>query len=84
MAWIVLAASGCMECVWAVELGKPKAFSQPLSTIIFVVVCPLSMLGLVMPRKRFRWAYRMLCGWEQAPRSLWATAWSMAMSPPRS
>ena len=46
MAWIVLVASGCMECVWAVALGKSEGFSHPIPTIIFIVACLLSMLGL--------------------------------------
>ena len=46
MAWVVLVASGCMECVWAVALGKSDGFTHPLPTIIFVLACLLSMLGL--------------------------------------
>lgn len=46
MAWIVLIASGCMECVWAVALGKSDGFSNPLPTAIFIIACLLSMLGL--------------------------------------
>ena len=46
MAWIVLVASGCMESVWAVALGKSEGFSHPIPTIIFIVACLLSMLGL--------------------------------------
>lgn len=46
MAWIVLVASGCMECVWAVALDKSDGFSNPLPTVVFIAACLLSMLGL--------------------------------------
>ena len=46
MAWIVLIASGCMECVWATALDKSEGFTHPLPTVIFIAACILSMLGL--------------------------------------
>ena len=46
MAWIILVASGCMECVWATALDKSEGFTQPIPTIIFIVACILSMVGL--------------------------------------
>ena len=46
MAWIVLVASGCMECVWATALDKSDGFTHPLPTIVFIAACILSMLGL--------------------------------------
>lgn len=46
MDWIVLVASGCMECVWAVALGKSDGFTHPLPTVIFILACILSMAGL--------------------------------------
>ena len=46
MAWVVLFASGCLECVWAVALGKSDGFTRFLPTVVFVVACLLSMLGL--------------------------------------
>lgn len=46
MDWIVLVASGAMEAVWAVALGKSEGFSQPLPTVVFLVAIVLSMLGL--------------------------------------
>jgi len=46
MAWIILVASGCMECVWATALDKSEGFTHPIPTVVFIVACILSMLGL--------------------------------------
>ena len=46
MSWLVLIASGCMESVWAVALGKSEGFTHIGPTIVFVVALVLSMLGL--------------------------------------
>ena len=46
MAWIVLFASGIMESVWAIALGKSEGFTQPLPSIVFIVALILSMVGL--------------------------------------
>lgn len=46
MAWVVLFASGIMESVWAIALGKAEGFTQPLPTVVFIVALVLSMLGL--------------------------------------
>ena len=46
MAWIVLFASGIMESVWAIALGKSEGFTQPLPSIVFIVALILSMAGL--------------------------------------
>lgn len=35
MDWAVLVASGVMEAVWAIALGKSEGFSRPLPTAIF-------------------------------------------------
>lgn len=46
MNWLVLIASGCMESVWAIALGKSEGFTHAGPTIVFVVALVLSMLGL--------------------------------------
>ena len=46
MAWLVLIASGAMEAVWAVALGKSEGFTHPLPTAVFAVALVLSMAGL--------------------------------------
>lgn len=46
MNWIVLIASGVMESVWAIALGKSEGFSHAGPTIVFLVALILSMLGL--------------------------------------
>ena len=46
MAWVILVASGCMECVWATALDKSEGFTHLVPTVVFVAACSLSMLGL--------------------------------------
>ena len=44
--WLVLIASGVMESVWAIALGKSEGFTHAGPTVVFVVALVLSMLGL--------------------------------------
>lgn len=46
MNWLILVASGVMESVWAIALGKSEGFSHAVPTVVFVVALVLSMLGL--------------------------------------
>lgn len=46
MAWLVLVASGVLESVWAIALGRTAGFTRPVPSVIFVVALTLSMLGL--------------------------------------
>jgi quaternary ammonium compound-resistance protein SugE len=46
MAWLVLVASGILEAVWAVALGRSEGFSRPVPSVVFVVALVLSMVGL--------------------------------------
>jgi len=46
MAWLVLIASGVMESVWAIALGKMDGFNKPLPLIVFIAALTLSMTGL--------------------------------------
>ena len=46
MSWLVLIASGVMESVWAIALGKSEGFTHVGPTIVFVVALVLSMPGL--------------------------------------
>lgn len=51
MDWVVLVASGVMEAVWAVALGKSAGFTRPLPTVIFALALAASMLGLAHASK---------------------------------
>lgn len=51
MDWVMLVASGVMESVWAIALGKSAGFTRPLPTIIFFVALAASMLGLAHATK---------------------------------
>lgn len=46
MAWAVLLGSGILESVWAVALSESDGFSNPLPTVVFLLACAGSMLGL--------------------------------------
>ena len=46
MAWLVLVASGVLEAVWAVALGRSEGFSRLVPSVVFVVALVLSMGGL--------------------------------------
>jgi quaternary ammonium compound-resistance protein SugE len=46
MAWLVLIASGVLEAVWAVALGRSEGFTRPVPSLVFVVGLVLSMGGL--------------------------------------
>lgn len=51
MDWVMLVASGVMESVWAIALGKSVGFTKPLPTVIFFVALAASMLGLAHASK---------------------------------
>ena len=46
MAWLVLVASGVLEAVWAVALGRSEGFSRFTPSVVFLVGLVLSMGGL--------------------------------------
>lgn len=46
MAWLVLLASGVLEAVWAVALGKSEGFTRLTPSLVFLVGIVLSMGGL--------------------------------------
>ena len=46
MAWLVLVASGVLEAVWAVALGRSEGFSRLVPSVVFAVALVLSMGGL--------------------------------------
>jgi quaternary ammonium compound-resistance protein SugE len=46
MAWLVLVASGVLEAVWAVALGRSEGFSRLVPSVVFVFALVLSMVGL--------------------------------------
>jgi quaternary ammonium compound-resistance protein SugE len=46
MAWLVLIASGVLEAVWAVALGRSEGFSRPAPSLVFLVALCASMGGL--------------------------------------
>ena len=51
MAWVILVVSGAMEAVWATALGKSEGFTKLGPSIVFVVGCALSMIGLATAMK---------------------------------
>lgn len=48
MSWLVLIASGVLEAVWALALGRSQGFSRVGPTIVFVVALIASMSGLAL------------------------------------
>lgn len=46
MSWLVLILSGVLEAVWATALGRSEGFSRLGPSVVFVVACVLSMVGL--------------------------------------
>ncbi len=51
MDWAVLIASGVMESVWAIALGKSDGLTQPGPTVVFLAAMALSMAGLAFATK---------------------------------
>ncbi len=45
-AWSVLVVSGVLEAVWATALGRSEGFSRLGPSVLFIVACALSMVGL--------------------------------------
>ncbi|MGH3960486.1 DMT family transporter [Mycobacterium sp.] len=48
MAWLILAASGALEAVWATALSRSDGFSRLAPSIVFVVALMFSMSGLAI------------------------------------
>jgi quaternary ammonium compound-resistance protein SugE len=46
MAWFVLVASGLLESVWALALGRSAGFTRLTPSLVFAVACALSTAGL--------------------------------------
>jgi quaternary ammonium compound-resistance protein SugE len=46
MSWIVLAAAGLLEIVWAVAMKRSEGLTRPVETAVFVVALLASMLLL--------------------------------------
>lgn len=46
MSWLVLVASGVLEAVWAISLGKSDGFTRTVPSVVFLVSLTLSMAGL--------------------------------------
>lgn len=46
MHWFVLVLSGVLEAVWATALGRSEGLSRLGPSLVFLVACALSMLGL--------------------------------------
>lgn len=81
MSWLVLVASGCMESVWAIALGKSEGFTHVGPTIVFVVALVLSMLGLSFAVKTLPTGTAYACGWASARPSRSSTVWPQGRSP---
>ena len=48
MAWLILAASGVLEAVWATALSRSGGFTRLTASVIFVVALIFSMAGLAI------------------------------------
>jgi quaternary ammonium compound-resistance protein SugE len=48
MSWLFLVASGVLEAVWALALGRTEGFSRLVPTIVFGVALVGSLVGLAM------------------------------------
>jgi quaternary ammonium compound-resistance protein SugE len=46
MAWLILAASGVLEAVWATAMDRSDGFSRLIPSLIFAVSLLFSMAGL--------------------------------------
>jgi quaternary ammonium compound-resistance protein SugE len=46
MAWLILVASGVLESVWAIALGRSQGFTRLVPSVIFGVALLASMAGL--------------------------------------
>lgn len=44
--WLVLFASAVLEAGWALALSESQGFTRPVWTVVFLVACTLSMIGL--------------------------------------
>lgn len=51
MSWLILVASGALEAVWAIALGKSEQLTKLWPSIIFLVGLALSMVGLAWAMK---------------------------------
>jgi quaternary ammonium compound-resistance protein SugE len=48
MAWLILAASGVLEAVWATALSRSDGFTRLIPSVIFGVALVFSMAGLAI------------------------------------
>lgn len=46
MAWFILVVSGMFEAVWATALGQSNGLTRLGPSVVFVIACAVSMLGL--------------------------------------
>lgn len=46
MAWAILLVSAVLEAVWATALGQSEGLTRPVPTVVFLVFCLLSLVGL--------------------------------------
>ena len=51
MAWTILFISAIFEAVWATALGTSNGFTELVPTIVFLIACTISMVGLAMALK---------------------------------
>lgn len=74
MSWVILIFSGVLEAVWATALGKSEGFTKLWPSIVFVVGCVLSMLGLAVAMREIPTgtAYAVWVGIGAALTVIWA------------
>lgn len=48
MSWVLLVASGVLEAVWALALGRTEGFSRLVPSVVFGIALVGSLLGLAL------------------------------------
>lgn len=46
MAWVILLVSAAFEAIWASALGLSDGLTRPVPTLVFLVFCVVSLVGL--------------------------------------
>ncbi|WP_134774439.1 DMT family transporter [Ornithinimicrobium flavum] len=74
MAWAILLGSAVLEAVWATALGFSDGLTRPVPTVVFLVFCVLSLVGLAQAMRSIPigTAYAVWTGLGAVLTVLWA------------
>ena len=74
MAWAILLGSAVLEAVWATALGLSDGLTRPVPTVVFLVFCVLSLVGLAQAMRSIPigTAYAVWTGLGAVLTVLWA------------